>query len=75
MEFDVESREGDLAALRRWEGSGAVWRVLARGGDQVTVGLFSCDGGEEMGRIVSSDPALRAYVTRSGRSGCTALEE
>ncbi len=59
------SPDDDLAALRRWEGSGAVWRVLARGSDQVTVGLFSCDGGEEMGRIVSADPALLAYVTRS----------
>ena len=48
--------------LRRWESSGALWRVLSRHDDTLEVGLFTCDGGEEMSRLVSDDPALRAYV-------------
>ena len=51
-----------VAVLTRWERSGAVWRVLARSRAGVTVGLLSCDGGEEMGRLTSSDPALLALV-------------
>ena len=51
-----------VETLRRWERSGAVWRVLGSSRDDVTVGLFSCDGGEEMGRIVSGDPRVRAYL-------------
>jgi len=39
-----------------------VWRVLGSSRDGVTVGLFSCDGGEEMGRILSGDARVRAYL-------------
>jgi hypothetical protein len=39
-------------ALRRWIASGGHWEVLAEHGDEVTVGLFTCDGGEEMDRLV-----------------------
>ncbi|MGA9746934.1 MAG: hypothetical protein WBQ50_05715 [Nocardioides sp.] len=52
----------DLQALLRWERSGAVWRVLGRRADEVTVGLFTCDGGEEMDRLSSSDPVLLRHV-------------
>ncbi len=38
-------------ALRRWIDSGGHWAVLAERGDDVTVGLFTCDGGEEMDRL------------------------
>ncbi len=51
-----------LEELLRWERSGALWRVLDRQVDGVTVGLFSCDGGEEMGRLATADDALRRYV-------------
>lgn len=51
-----------VAVLQRWVASGAHWRVLHRGDVSVTVGLFTCDGGEEVDRITSSDPALRAYL-------------
>ena len=40
------------AALDRWITSGGHWSVLAEHGDRVTVGLFTCDGGEEMDRVV-----------------------
>lgn len=59
-----------VAMLRRWEHSGAVWRVLGRPGAGVTVGLFSCDGGEEMSRFTSSDPSLLAWL--AGRSSSEA---
>ena len=54
--------EDAVAELERWAASGGHWRVLDRSSDRFTVGLFTCDGGEEMGRLASADPALRAYV-------------
>lgn len=54
--------EEPLEALVRWERSGAHWRVVGRGAGRLTIGLFTCDGGEEMGRFTSSDDALLAYV-------------
>lgn len=49
-------------ALRRWEDSGAHWSVLFRRGESVTVGLYRCDGGEEVDRITSADPQLREFL-------------
>ena len=60
--------EDPVEVLRRWESSGAVWRVLSRRGGALEVGLFTCDGGEEMSRLVSDDAALRAYVGDRGSS-------
>jgi hypothetical protein len=48
--------------LRRWEAFGAVWEVVARTPEQLTVSLRRCDAGEEVSRLVSGDPALRDYV-------------
>lgn len=58
--------EDAVEVLRRWADAGAVWRVLAESERQVTVGLFTCDGGEEVSRLTSADPALRAYVAEHG---------
>ncbi|MEW5808878.1 MAG: hypothetical protein AB1925_05430 [Actinomycetota bacterium] len=56
-------RGGDRQAeLQRWADSGAVWRVIGRSADTVTVALLRCDGGEEAARFTSSDPALLAYL-------------
>ena len=52
----------DLEELRRWEAFGGVWEVLARRGDERVVALLRCDGGEEAGRITSTEPDLRDYV-------------
>ncbi|MFT4200803.1 hypothetical protein [Gordonia sp. (in: high G+C Gram-positive bacteria)] len=49
-------------ALQRWSDAGAVWRVLERRDDALVIGLYRCDGGEEVDRIVSTDPALRTFV-------------
>ncbi len=51
-----------VAELRRWEDSGAHWRVLHRTGRAVTGGLFSCDGGTEVDRFTSDDAALLSYI-------------
>lgn len=53
--------------LRRWEDSGAHWEVLTRTATRITIALLRCDGGEEVDRFSSADPALLAYVgERSG---------
>ena len=62
MELDPDA----VAALRRWEDAGGLWRVLARQGSAVTIGLYRCDGGEEIDRLVGDDPRLAAFL--SGRS-------
>lgn len=59
-----DDRDGDelVAALHRWEVSGAAWRVAARGPTRVTVALLRCDGGEEVDRVTSGDPAWLAHL-------------
>ncbi len=52
----------DLDVLRRWESGGATWRVLARTPDRLDVALLTCDAGEQVGRLVSAEPELLAYV-------------
>jgi hypothetical protein len=51
-----------VAALQRWEDLGAVWRVVGQGQAGVTVALCRCDGGEEVERFTSDDPALLSYL-------------
>ncbi|MBB5916912.1 hypothetical protein BJY24_005824 [Nocardia transvalensis] len=51
-----------VAILERWAASGAIWRVLGRGGGRVVVGLYDCAGGTEVDRIVSTDPAVLRYL-------------
>lgn len=47
------------------EGRGGGWRVVARTPTTLTVALLTCDGGEEMDRIVSSDSTFVAHVGAS----------
>jgi hypothetical protein len=51
-----------VAELERWQDAGAVWEVISRRGDRVTVALLRCDGGEEVDRFTSDDPALLEYL-------------
>ncbi|BBX06787.1 hypothetical protein MAIC_15900 [Mycolicibacterium aichiense] len=51
-----------VAALLRWEDAGAHWAVIDRHAESVTVGLYRCDGGEEVDRFTSDDPALLEFV-------------
>jgi hypothetical protein len=62
----VDPEPDPVATLVRWRDSGAVWRLLGRRNAEVTVGLYSCDGGEEMGRLRSSDPRLLSWVEEHG---------
>ncbi|MEH3142690.1 MAG: hypothetical protein PGN37_21470 [Mycobacterium kyogaense] len=57
-----------VAELQRWADSGAVWEVIGRSPDAVTVALLRCDGGEEAARFTSSDPELLAYLADRDRS-------
>ena len=59
-----------VSRLLRWELQGGVWRVLGRDGEQVTIGLLTCDASEEMDRFTSGDEQLLAVV--DGRSGSEA---
>lgn len=54
--------EDPLAVLRRWEDSGAVWRVVRRSPHEVQIALLTCTAREEMGRITTADPRVLAYV-------------
>lgn len=54
--------EVEVARLQRWTQSGGVWRVTSRTPSTLTVALLTCDGGEEMDRIVSDTPELAAHV-------------
>ena len=55
------------AVLQRWEDSGAVWRVISRSAGWIEISLLTCDAGEEMDRLTSSDRELLDYVgTRDG---------
>ena len=54
--------EDPVAVLQRWEDAGAHWAVIARHAGSVTVGLYRCDGGEEVDRITSTDPRLDEFL-------------
>jgi len=56
----------DLERVLRWEDSGGGWRVARAGAGSLTLALVTCDGGEEMGVLTSTEPALIAHV--AGRS-------
>lgn len=52
----------EIVTLQRWESSGAVWQVVGRTADSVTVALLTCDGGQEVERLTSGNPELLAYL-------------
>ena len=51
-----------VAELQRWQDSGAVWEVVSRKGNSMTVALLRCDGGEEVDRFTSDDPRLMDFI-------------
>ena len=57
-----DTDDDPVEGLERWEQFGAVWRVMAEQSGTVTVSLCRCDGGEEVGRIVSHDAHLLAWL-------------
>jgi hypothetical protein len=65
---DPGDPDGPVEVLRRWAGSGAIWRVVGRTAAGLEIVLLTCTGDEEMGRLTSSDPQLLAYVGDQGGS-------
>jgi hypothetical protein len=55
-----------VEVLRRWEASGAVWRVVGRSGGWVTVALLTCDAGEQVGQVRCEEDQVRDHL--AGRS-------
>ena len=55
-----------MDVLTRWQGFGAVWRVVSSDASGVTIALCRCDGGEEVDRFTSDDRSLLMFL--SGRT-------
>jgi hypothetical protein len=51
-----------LDDLLRWTASGGLWELVSAHDGRVVLDLVTCTGGEVVGRIDSTDPALAAYV-------------
>jgi len=51
-----------LDDLRRWQDSGGLWRVLVRTPEWLHIALVTCSTGEEMTRLVTSDPQVLDFV-------------
>lgn len=51
-----------LAELTRWVDSGGTWKLITNRDSVRTIALYTCDGGEEMHRITSSDPAIEDWI-------------
>lgn len=54
-----------LDRLRRWEDSGATWRIVVRRPADVEIALLTCDAGEQVDRIVTADREVLDYVDRA----------
>ena len=69
----MTGQSGDLARLRRWEDSGALWQVMLRDANGVEIALLTCDAGEEMGRLRTNAPDVLDHVGDRRRSDDTDL--
>ena len=61
--------ENVIESLIRWTDSGAIWRVTSRTATAVTISMCTCDGGEEVQRLQSADPAVLAWLGERRSSG------
>ncbi|MFT3662047.1 MAG: hypothetical protein QM809_11780 [Gordonia sp. (in: high G+C Gram-positive bacteria)] len=59
----------ELERLQRWTDAGALVRVLSRRGEHLVIALTTCDGGEEMGRLISDDPDVRRWCAEHADGG------
>jgi hypothetical protein len=57
-----------VAELRRWEQSGAGWRVAARTSERVVVELLSCEALDVVGSVVGTPTELDGYLAGRRRS-------
>lgn len=51
-----------LDDLLRWEDAGGAWALLHDDGTTLRIALLRCDGGEQVGELLSDDPGLRRHV-------------
>lgn len=58
-----------LAALLRWEAAGGTWVRRGQRGGAPVVDLVTCDGGQVMGELTSSDPGFVAHVQGGADGG------
>jgi len=57
------SRDGDLRErLERWRAHGGTCRLVELDEARAQVVLCRCDGGEEVERFTTADPAVLAWV-------------
>jgi hypothetical protein len=61
--MDEQEAPDALAALLRWEASGADWVLRELDAGRAVVDLLTCDGGEVMGRLASSEPGFVGHVS------------
>jgi len=55
-------RSAALEALLRWEDAGGTWRLVAARGGVVTIGLLTCDGGEQVGELRCPEVAVQEFL-------------
>ncbi|WP_445258144.1 hypothetical protein [Nocardioides aurantiacus] len=54
---------GLVEVLARWENSGGHWKVLNETAGWIDIGLFTCDGGEQMSRVSGArTTVLHSYL-------------
>ena len=58
----ADADDDPVERLERWQQFGAVWRVTSERSATVTISLCRCDGGEEVGQIVSDDAHLLEWL-------------
>ena len=58
----MDAMDDPVAVLQRWEDAGGMWRVLTSRAGEITVGLFRCDGGEQVDEVRSAAPAFAAFL-------------
>ena len=51
-----------VETLRRWQGSGGIWRVTSRTSSAVTVAFLTCDAGEEVDTLTFEDAEVLHYI-------------
>jgi hypothetical protein len=58
----MTSDHDPVDVLKRWEDFGGTWQVISHTGPSVVVSMCRCDGGEEVQRLSSADPALLTWL-------------
>jgi hypothetical protein len=56
------STSDPVDVIQRWEDFGGTWKVLSHDRASVVISLCRCDGGEEVQRLSSADPALITWL-------------